>query len=346
MVGDTLRSLTLAQAVEVYRSLDIPVRPATLDPRYVAADADRAAILQPVYLCFERGVSRWLHSVHLTKIPGTDLMDASSPYGYGGPVSSSSAPDFLAAAWAAYAAWMTQCQVVVEYVRFHPMLANEGHYGGSVSENRQVITIDLTHGDPEAGYAPRLRQGLKKASRAGLVYRECNFAVEASRFGRYYRDAMKELGVDAFFQFDDGYFEALARSGLARLGLCQAADSTDASEGPWLAACLLLEGAGMREYHLAATTAAGRAVAAPSFVLHQGALAARRLGHQQLYLGGGSDTLPANALLFFKSAFSPLRLAYRTGSQVFDGVAYDELKRLHHEAWAAHPERPIFYRKV
>jgi hypothetical protein len=346
MAGDVLRSLTLAQAVEVYRSLAVSLRPGTLDPRYVAADASRAAILQPAYLCFERGASRWLHSVHLTRIPGTDLMDASSPYGYGGPVSGNSAPDFLAAAWDAYSAWMTERQVVVEYVRFHPVLANERHYGGSVAENREVVLIDLTRGDHDAGYEPRLRQSLKKAGRAGLVYLECDFADQAARFGAYYRDAMREIGADAFFQFQDDYFEQLGRCGLARLGVCQVAGGAGDSACPWLAACLFLEGAGMREYHLAATTSAGRAVAAPSFALHRGAMAARRLGYQSLYLGGGSDTLPDNSLLFFKSAYSPERLPYRTGSHVFDLVAYDELKRLHPQAWVAHPERPIFYRKV
>lgn len=346
MSGNALRSLTLAQAVEMYGALELPLLPATLDPRYVAVDACRAAILRPVFLCFERGARRWLHCVHLTRIPGTELMDASSPYGYGGPLTDCDEPDFLTAAWAAYSTWMTRQQVVVEYVRFHPLLANERHYGGSLSDNRNVVAIDLTCDDLEVVYAPRLRQTLKKAGRAGLVYREGDFAGKAAHFGRYYRDAMQEIGADPFFQFDDGYFEQLGRCGLARLGVCQAAGGAGDPDCPWLAACLFLEGSGMREYHLAATTPAGRAVAASSFALHQGALAARRLGYRRLYLGGGSDTRPDNPLLFFKSAFSPERLAYRTGSHVFDPVAYDELKRLHPEAWAAHPERPIFYRKV
>jgi hypothetical protein len=50
--------------------------------------------------------------------------------------------------------------------------------------------------------------------------------------------------------------------------------------------------------------------------------------------------------LFFKSAYSAQRLAYRTGSCVFRAPDYDRLKRLHAAAWSAHPERPIFYRKV
>jgi len=36
----------------------------------------------------------------------------------------------------------------------------------------------------------------------------------------------------------------------------------------------------------------------------------------------------------------------RTGWTVFDAEAYDQLKDRFAAEWAAHPERPIFYRKV
>lgn len=343
MSAEGLRSLTLHEAVGHYERMELPFRPATLHPRYVAADASRSATLEPVYLSYEEHGQRWLHSLHLTTIAGTHFKDASSPYGYGGPLSSSADPGFLAAAWQAYGQWMSLHRVVVEYVRFHPALANERLYGGAVAENRTVVWMDLEAADIASAYAPRLRQTLKKANRAGLVYRECELAAHAGQFGAFYRQAMAEIGADPFFLFDEGYFGQLASSGLARLGLCQRAGDPG---GPWLAACLFLDGQGLREYHLSATSPEGRAVAAPAFALHEGALAARRQGLRRMYLGGGSDVRPDNPLLFFKSAFSPDRLSYRTGSSVFRSDDYAQLKQLFSSAWSAHPERPIFYRKV
>ena len=116
--------------------------------------------------------------------------------------------------------------------------------------------------------------------------------------------------------------------------------------GDWLAAGLFLDGRGMREYHLAAATDEGRKLGASSLALHEAALAARRSGMHKLYLGGGTDAGADNPLLFFKSAYSPQRLTYRTGSTVFDAAAYDELKNRYPAEWAAHPDRPIFYRMV
>lgn len=342
MGADDLRVLTLAQAVTHYESMDLQARPATLHPGYVAADASRDPKLEPAYLLYESQGQRWLHSLHLTSIAGTGMRDGSSPYGYGGPLSTSDDADFLAQAWRAYSQWMVRKQVVVEYVRFHPVLGNERWYGGSASDNRPVVCMDL-RADFARDYPPRLKQTLKKAERAGLVYREGPLAPLAPEFGAYYRAAMADIDADPFFLFGDAYFELLAATGVATLGLCLREGDTD---GPWLAASVFLQGRGLREYHLAATNAQGREAGASTFLLHGAALAARGDGVQRLYLGGGSDPRPDNSLLFFKSAYSTQRLSYRTGSCVFRAPDYDELKRLFAADWSAHPERPIFYRKV
>ena len=341
MSAAVLRSLTREQAVERYLALGLPFHPATLHPSYVAADAARDAILKPRSLCFEQQGECWMHSLHLTSIAGTRLNDASSPYGYGGPLCSTGDAGFINAAWQAYRDWMVAQRVVVEYVRFHPVLGNERYYGGTVTDNRTVVWMDLEAGDISARYSDRLRQGLRKSRRAGLVYRECSLDGEVGRFGAFYRAAMTEIGADPFFLFDDAYFESLAASGFARLGLCEA----EAQAG-WLAAGLFLDGRGLREYHLSATNAKGRAFAAASLVLHEAALAAQRQGLRRMYLGGGSDFRPDNPLLFFKSAYSPERLSYRTGYSIFSSTGYDKLKQQFPTAWADHPERPIFYRKV
>lgn len=339
-----MQSLTLAQAVARYESMALPLRPATLHPEYVATDAIRNPILQPAYLSFEAQGECWMHALHLTDVPGTQLKDGSSPYGYGGPLSSSSDPSFLAAAWQAYVSWMRGQQVAVEYVRFHPVLGNERHYGGQVADNRQVVCIDLDDQDFAARYAVRLRQTLKKAADAGFVYEEYAVGPWASDFAAYHRAAMRDMQADPFYLFDVAYFERLVATGFAKLGVCRHRDQ--ATDDPWLAAALFLDGVGVREYHLAATTDEGRKAGASSFVLHQAALAGRGHGVRKLYLGGGTDARLDNPLLFFKSAYSPQRLIYRTGLTVFNAQAYDELKDRFPVQWAAHPERPIFYRKV
>ena len=341
MAAESMRALTYGEAVQRHERFELALRPATLHPGYVASDASRDARLLPTFLAYESQGECWMHSVHLTQVPGAVVKDASSPYGYGGPLASTHDPAFIRAAWNAYCEWMHEQRVVVEYVRLHPVIGNERGYGGHVVDNRQVVCVDLTREDVASGYAPRLRQTLKKPSRAGVAYEEVPLGANAREFGDFYRQAMGEIGADTFYLFDDAYFEQLAQSGLAKLGICRGS-----AAGKWLAAALFLDGRGVREYHLAATTEAGRQLAASSFILHEAAMSARRLGMKNLYLGGGTDTRADNPLLFFKSAFSPQRLMYRTGWHVFDAHAYDGLKERFAADWQAHPERPIFYRKV
>jgi hypothetical protein len=340
MGAEMMRALGYGDAVAQYERMPLPFRPATLHPAYVVADAARRPLLQPLFLSYEAGGECWLHSLHRTDVPDMPLRDASSPYGYGGPLCSTDEPAFAAAAWRAYVEWMRADRVVVEYVRFHPVLRNERHYGGNVVESRAVVCVDLEQEDFMAGYAVRQRQALMKAERAGLVYEEAGLAAMLHEFAGFYRAGMNDIGADPFYLFADTYFEALAASGLARVGCCRS------PEGQLLAAALFLDGHGIREYHLAATCAQGRKASASTFVLHHGAMAARTRGLRRLYLGGGSDARADNPLLFFKSSFSPQRLTYRTGWNVFDAERYDELAQRFHAERAAHPERPIFHRIV
>jgi hypothetical protein len=341
MGAERMRALSVDEAAAQYERMPIALRPATLHPAYVIADAARNPLLQPLFLSYEEAGECWLHSLHRTDVPGMTLLrDASSPYGYGGPVCSTDHAGFVAAAWHAYLEWMRADGVVVEYIRFHPMLGNERHYGGNVTDSRAVVCVDLEQDDITAGYAVRQRQALKKAAGAGLVYEEADLAPMVREFAAFYRAGMTDIGADPFYLFADSYFEALAASGLARVGCSRSPGEQ------WLAAALFLDGHGMREYHLAATSAEGRKASASTFVLHRGALAARARGLRRLYLGGGSDVRPDNPLLFFKSSFSPQRLTYRTGWNVFDAKRYDELERRFAHERAAHPERPIFHRIV
>jgi hypothetical protein len=337
-----IRRVAVDEAVRIAAAMPGGLFPATLDPRYVVADAAREpSLLEPVFVCFEQTGERWLHGMHVTRVPGTRWCDASSPYGYGGPVASTADDAFIRRAWSAYASWMRGQGVVVEYLRFHPLLRNEHLYPGRVLANREVVSMDLCVDDIAAAYPPRLRQTIGKAQKAGLRYVEQPLRTAWPRFAEFHREAMQAMQADAFYVFPDAYFEALSALPGAVVGYC-----VQQGGGEWLASGLFLDGHGIREYHLAATNAAGRKAGASSFVLHCAAAHARLSGSSELYLGGGTNAQADNPLLFFKAGFSARRLGYCTGSAVFDHAAYEELQRAFAGQWRAHPDRPIFHRKV
>lgn len=340
-----IRSVSASQYQSLMRELPLAAPPATLCAQYVSADAARDSGLQPWFIVVESESGTWMHGIHVTDIPGTPWRDASSPYGYGGPLSTSSDADFLKRCWDAYAKFMLEQRVVVEYLRFHPLLGNDRFYGGQISDNREVVVVDLEPADFAANYVPRVRSILRKADRQSICYIEADLAGNEQRFVDFHWAAMKAMGVDGFYLFSLEYFCALAATGMARLGVC--VRNNDVGIGAaWLAAAIFLESGGTAEYHLAANSADGRTVGASSFLLDQAARSARQRGRKCLYLGGGTDRSAENPLLFFKAGFSPTRLVYRTGSTVFNAAGRDEVKLAYPLEWSAHPDRPIFHRKV
>jgi hypothetical protein len=319
--------------------LDVP---ATLNPRYVVADARRNSRLCPTFFCYESHGEYWWHGFHTTEVIGTRWRDISSPYGYGGPLSSCNQEEFLIEAQQAYVSWARESLIYAEYLRFHPLLGNHLGYNGTATPNREVVAIDLTLGALDNGYAARLRTTLRKAERAGLEYLEAELGECAEKFCCFYTVAMEEMNAAGFYKFPLAYFEALASSRLSRVGVCIHRDAPD----QWLAATLLLDGPGTSEYHLAATNMAGRRASASSFLLDRAARSAQARGKRTFFLGGGTDAAPDNSLLFFKSGFSSWRATYVTGTQVFRPDAAEEIKRVYSREWEEHKDRLIYYRLV
>jgi hypothetical protein len=325
--------------------LPLVAPPATLSAQYLSADAARDSRLQPWYIVVDSDMGTWVHGIHVTDIPGTPWRDASSPYGYGGPLSTSAEAEFLRQCWNTYARFMHEQRIVAEYVRFHPLLGNDRFYGGQITDNREVVILDLEAVDFEAHYLPRVRSVLRKADRQSICYLEADLAENAQRFVDFHWAAMKAMGADGFYLFSLEYFRALAATRMARLGVCVRKDDVGI-RGTWLAAAIFLESGETAEYHLAANSADGRTVGASSFLLDQAARLARQRGRKYMYLGGGADRSPQNPLLFFKAGFSQKRLMYRTGSTVFNAAGRDEVGLAYPLEWSAHPDRPIFHRKV
>lgn len=306
------------EASRRFERLPASRRIATLSPAYVAADAMRDALLEPVFMLYEDARGFWLHGAHRASIPDDDGSDLQSAYGYGGPVSDCDMPAFRADAWRACEQFCRARGIVVEFVRLHP-LAPWQAYPGSVRVDRQTVAINLNAGDWRAAYEIRCRTAVRKAVKAGLQVTECPQADVAGRFAAFYREGMQRIGAAPFYLFGDDYFRAMAGVPGLRLLAC-------VHEGEWLAAGLFLTGGDCLEYHLSATTERGRQHSATNLLIDAAAQMAAREGLSTVYLGGGTDATPDNALLRFKAGFSPVRLTYCYGYAIHDPARYGMLR--------------------
>ena len=84
-----------------------------------------------------------------------------SAYGYGGPVASTTDPAFLQSASAVWKDWCQEKKVLVEFIRFHPLLENWRFFSGDIFDDRMTVWIDLAVPGLMAQYTTRVRTAVR-----------------------------------------------------------------------------------------------------------------------------------------------------------------------------------------
>ena len=137
------RLLTECEAKMFYRGIDKKYRYAHYSPDYVIADAIRENNT-PIFFLYEKNNNWYYHAFHINKIEDIGLWDIQSPYGYGGAISNSCEKEFIEKALAHYHEWCIENKILVEFIRFHPVLRNDLIYMGNNFFDRNTINIDIT----------------------------------------------------------------------------------------------------------------------------------------------------------------------------------------------------------
>jgi hypothetical protein len=335
MIG--FEAVSLEEARTCYATLPDSIRLATLSPDYLVADAKRDCTHHPTFLRFKNYGELFFHGFHQTQVPQTPFFDIQSPYGYGGPLSTTLDPRFLREAWAAYVQWCTSQEVAIEFMRFHPMAQNWKYYGGLTKVVRQTVSIPLSTADLAATYSTRCRTSIRKANKNGLVIEWTSPQRFLETFPELYRQGMDALGARREYYFGNSYFEAICALAQARCAVC-------VSEGYIIAGAIFFEGPTTWEYHLSASSERGRILCAANLLIHEAATMAQLSGARFLYLGGGLTSRPDDSLFFFKSGFSKCYMEYRIGSQIHNADAYHSLTEKFHAKFTAKDDKILFYR--
>lgn len=312
--------LSTSEAQARFEGLPSVLRIASLSPAFAAADARRDPTIRCVHAILQGDDHEWLHSVHLRPLGGltreTGEWGATSPYGYGGPLTPSGDPAFLARAWAAWQVWCRQEGVLAEFCRFHPQAVNSlAAFFGTVRENRLTVSADLTVPDLAAEFNGLTRRKIRRAQQAGAKARWSRDPLDWARYAPFYRQAMQDIQATPFYFFPNAYFEALSRLPCAHLLVCEREDR-------WLSAGVYLLEGGVLEYHLGASIPEGKEIGTPSLLQAEAAIWGKAKGAHSLYLAGGTDTSPDNPLLFYKLGFSRRTLVFSVGEVIHDDNRY------------------------
>lgn len=328
-------------------SRQIEGRPLTIDGGLIGADAPEwGAMLDsiphdfyhlPAYVTMcatrERGRACALHltmggramllPLIIRDVEGGGV-DATSPYGYPGPLFTDSDPDFQRIAMVACRKLLRGAGIVSVFIRLHPILNPIPPAGlGTLVEHGDTVRIDLTgpDGDLWAKLRNNHRRDIVRTRRLGFVARMDEEFRHLDTFKRLYRETMERRGAGAFYFFDDAYFAELRDALGDRLKLCVVERDGDVA-----AAGLFVRSGSIVEYHLSGTAEESIHLQPTKLMIHHASMWGREQGCQILHLGGGVGA-NQDSLLHFKLGFSPDRQPFSTLRMVLDLSAYKRLVR-------------------
>jgi hypothetical protein len=277
-------------------------------PEYAAHSARHTGGV-PIALHVRDGSRAMLLPLILRPLPGGAL-DATSPYGYPGPLlCGTDEVEFLEAALVVGTQELARECVVTLFVRLHPIF-NEGLPRGpwTIVRHGDTVAVDLSLTSQEHWHQtrPNHRRNINRALRQGHHVVFDDDWSHGRDFVRMYGETMGRLAADAFYHFDEAYFEDLHASLGERARLV-----TVEVDGCISAAGIFTGSADIVQYHLSAWDISYASARPTKLMLHEVRAWAKECGYRWLHLGGGLGAAD-DSLLHFKAGFSPLRFPFHT----------------------------------
>jgi hypothetical protein len=241
------------------------------------------------------------------EIPGTELSDAASPYGFPGAASADFGPvDPTALDW-------SLSGLVSVFVRdaigVPPSLT-----GGS--ERSRVWIADPAR---ESGVRKRLREQIRRNQRLGweveVVHGPEVTSTQLAGFSRAYAETMSRTGAAPRYLFEDSYFQTLLGSQAAWLVLAR-------NQAEIRAGAIAVRSDGILHYFLGGTAESGLADSPMKNLFDSMIGLSEDLG-LPLNLGGG--VTPDDSLDRFKRGFANDDLPFVTHELICDPEAYQRL---------------------
>ena len=279
------------------------------------------------------GDRRMLLPLVLRNIPDSQgWRDATSPYGYPGPLFSGSCahePDFVQRATSALIEELRNERVLSLFVRMHPVLDSDfsAVRAGALVTHGETVVIDLSLSEAEqwrqveSGHRNQINRAIR-AGHEGFIDADWEHFDD---FVRIYTQTMQRLNASDYYFFDADYFRRFRQAlgnGAVLAGV--------RIEGRVGAIGIFTEFSGVVQFHLSGTDSDLLRHRPSKFMLHHVRQWAAARGNRWFHLGGGFGG-QSDSLFAFKKGFSDELRTFHTWRTVTDDRVYRDLV-LGHEA--------------
>ncbi len=321
-------------------------------PKYVALEAERVGG-DAACVVFREGDSLAVVPLVVRSLPADllgvapDYLDATSPYGYPGPVFGGPLPvdeGFVARSFEALVEVMRARKIVSAFLRLHPLVGLPRTESGSdaieTMEHGETVWLDLSRGIEELtrDTRPTHRNLIARARREGFVVAKDESDAALLEFGDIYRETMRRIGASAMYLFSDDYFFALREALGPVFHLWTVSLGDEVAAAGLFPACQ-----GLVQYHLSGTREKFARQSPTRLLLAEVRNWAVSAGCSVLHLGGGLGSRE-DGLFRFKAGFSGSRARFRTMRIIADRELYGRLVESVAVGGAAVPDEGFFPR--
>lgn len=251
--------------------------------------------------------------------------DATSVYGYAGPVASPvPVPDSVRQNFhSALRQTLAEHRIVSVFSRLHPLIPQEGLLAGlgECQSHGRTVAMDLTQ-TPEqqrAAYRGAYRTRINRLQREGVVCVRDEEGRHMAEFVDIYHETMRRVGAHHSYFFGADYFAKLAEGLGATLQLFVVIAAGRVAAGGLFTLCN-----GIVQYHLGGTRDEFLDLSPNPLIVDSVRLWANQMGSRVFHLGGGVGS-KEDSLFHFKTGFSDGRHTFNTWRWVVAPEIYRKL---------------------
>lgn len=325
------------QALATFNKINNHKKSLYYHPLFVETSSHESSGLKPIYFVKEENGQIFYHATLIGDIGFDNYKDLQTPYGYGGPLILGD-DEFKTRVIDEYITWCNEHKVLVEFVRFHPLINNEKYYYGNILNNRDTVSINLNVENIFKSFSTRVKTAIRAAGKSNIKVIVSKDEYYIDKFYEIYTNLMDLKQTSEEYFFSKNYIKNLLKHKDVYLYNALTEDNEI------LGASIFMICDDIADYHLSATTNLGRKSNISHLLLFKFAEFAQVQNVQKLYLGGGTNNDPANSLLFFKKGFSKDTHPFFIGYKIFNILKYEEFKRVYSKNNDYKNGRILFYR--
>ena len=268
--------------------------------------------------------------------------DSITPYGYGGVLlEGDTSEQNLQAFWKAYFAKMLEEDIVDNFVRYHPVLANAIPMKSisTVIDLGKTIAFDLSSDEVIwNNIISKNRNMIRKAEKNGIEIRHGKDLSLFADFKRIYNATMEKDHAEEYYFFGDAFYESIHRDLYNNYEMFYAV-----LNGEIIAMSIMLFANDQMHYHLSGSMIEYRNLAPSNLLLYKAALWGCEQGYKTFHLGGGVGSGEDN-LYKFKAAFNRNSdYQFSIGKEIFDQEKYNELIKIRRKSDSNFDESSHFF---